>query len=88
MDGSGADGYAELPDRIADVVDKLQAGIEGEHAEDIQRLLDLVQDFHQIGLTRFVEMVQQWRGEIFLDAVGRDPVVRVLLDTYGLPRSE
>ena len=88
MDGAEADGYAELPDQIAQVVIKLQASAEGELADDIQRLLSLVQDFHRIGLTRFVEMVQQWRGEIFLDAVNRDPVLGVLLKAYELPGTE
>jgi len=88
VDGAEADGYAELPDQIAQVVIKLQASAEGELADDIQRLLSLVQDFHRIGLTRFVEMVQQWRGEIFLDAVNRDPVLGVLLKAYELPGTE
>lgn len=41
MDVPAADGYAELPDRIADVVDKLKSGVQGEQAEDIERLLGL-----------------------------------------------
>lgn len=86
MDDGGAEGYADVPNRIAEIVVRLQGATQGELAEDIQRLLSLVQDFHRVGLTQFVELVQQWRGEIFLDAVDRDPVVSVLLKAYELPR--
>jgi len=88
VDRAEADGYAELPNQIAQVVVKLQASSKGELSDDIQRLLSLVQDFHRIGLTRFVDMVHQWRGEIFLEAGNRDPVVGVLLKAYELPGTE
>ena len=86
MESSEADGYADLPDRIAEVVGRLQASSsQADVADDVDRLLSLVQDFHGVGLSRLVELIHAWRGEIFLDAVERHPVAGVLLGAYDLP---
>jgi hypothetical protein len=80
------DGYAALPARINEIATRLQAHADDAVAADTRDLLDLVEEYHRTGLTRLVEMIQQWRGEIFLEAVDGDPVTGTLLRGYGLPR--
>ncbi len=50
----------------------------------MNELLEWVDAFHRDGLSRLVEMIRQWRGEIFLESVGEDPVTGTLLAAYGL----
>ncbi len=83
-------GYAGIPAQIFELGAKLQAhpDPDGEIAEDVQRLLELVEEFHRLGLTRLVEMIEQWRGEIFLASATQDSIVGTLLGAYALPRTE
>jgi Fe-S cluster biogenesis protein NfuA len=44
--------------------------------------MDLVDAFHREGLGRLVEMIRQWRGEIFLESVSGDDVTGYFLSAY------
>jgi len=81
-------GYPNLPEQISEAGARLQARAEGAVAADVQRFLALVDEFHRTGLSRLVAMIQQWRGEIFLESAEEDPVVGTLLRTYDLPSTE
>lgn len=61
-------------DRLARLVDRLRAADPGAAAE-----LEEVADLHRSGLDRLVEMVRTWRGDLFLEAMAREPTVAGLL---------
>ena len=83
-----ADGYGNLPGQIADVRARLEGHPDDAVKEDVRRLVGLTDDFHRIGLSRLLATIQQWRGEIFLEALQDDPVVSTLLSAHGLPSTE
>lgn len=78
---------APMPDvhaRIAELAEALLAHPDPEVAETVGELLDWVDAFHRDGVGRLVDMIREWRGEIFLEAVDRDPVAGQLLAAYAL----
>jgi len=56
--------------------------------ERVQELLDWVDAVHREGLSRLVEMIRAWRGDLFLESVARDEVTGALLSAYGLGEGE
>jgi hypothetical protein len=76
--------YTEVGVRIGELVDRLTSYSDEAVGERVTELLDWVDVFHRAGLTRLVGMVEQWRGEIFLESMAGDPVAGTLLDAYDL----
>lgn len=88
-DRPGELGYGEILDRVAELTAGLldpghDAGVDPAIRAQVEELVDWLDVFHREGLGRFVEMVRQWRGELFLEQAALDPVVGELLATYGL----
>ncbi len=77
-------GYGEILDRVAELTTALLDNSDAEVAGRAEELLDWLDVYHREGLGRLVEMVRQWRGELFLEQAALDPVVGELLATYGL----
>ncbi len=76
-------GYDQILDRVGEVVERLLEHGDPAVAGDVEELVDWLDVFHRDGLGRFVEMVRQWRGELFLEQAALDPVVGELLATYS-----
>lgn len=76
--------FDEVVDRIADLAETLLQHHDPAVADTAGELLDWVDALHRDGVGRLVEMVREWRGEIFLEAAARDPVVGPLFSAYGL----
>lgn len=76
--------YHEILDRVAQVAERLFDGTDDAGRSDVEELVDWLDVFHREGLGRFVEMVRQWRGELFLEQAALDPIVGEMLATYGL----
>jgi hypothetical protein len=76
--------YPEVGARIGELVDQLSANPDERVGEAVIELLDWVDIFHRAGLSRLVEMIQAWRGEIFLESAASDEVAGTLLDAYDL----
>jgi Fe-S cluster biogenesis protein NfuA len=76
--------YPEVLNRIGELADQLMQNSDRKVAEQVGELLDWVDAFHRDGLGRLVEMIRQWRGEIFLQSVSADDVVGTFLSAYGL----
>ena len=77
-------GYGEILDHVAELAGRLLERNDSAVQAEVEELLDWLDVFHREGLGRFVEMVRQWRGEIFLEQAALDPVVGELLSTYSL----
>lgn len=77
-------GYGEILDRVAQLAEQLLEHDDRNVATSAEEMLDWLDAYHREGLGRFVEMVRQWRGELFLEQAALDPVVGELLTTYGL----
>ncbi len=75
--------YDQILLRAGELLQQLRDG-HPETAAAVEELLDWLDVFHREGLGRLVEMVRQWRGEIFLEQIALDPIVGELLATYGL----
>ena len=76
--------YGEILNRVAELATRLLECGDDRLAADAEELLDWLDVYHREGLGRFVEMVRQWRGELFLEQAALDPVVGELLATYSL----
>lgn len=76
--------YADVLVRIGELAEALTRSPDKEVAEPVGELLDWVDAFHRDGIGRLVEMIREWRGEIFLEAVARDELAGTLLGAYGL----
>ncbi len=76
--------YTEILDRVAELAETLVAHRDPEVSAAVEELVDWLDVFHREGLGRLVEMVRQWRGELFLEQATLDPVVGELLDAYSL----
>ena len=75
--------YGDILERVAELATRLLDG-DPQVAADVEEMLDWLDAYHREGLGRLVEMVRQWRGELFLEQAALDPVVGELLATYGL----
>jgi Fe-S cluster biogenesis protein NfuA len=76
--------YPEVLSRIGELAEQLMHNSDRKVSEQVGELLDWVDAFHRDGLGRLVEMIRQWRGEIFLQSVAADDVVGTFLAAYGL----
>jgi Fe-S cluster biogenesis protein NfuA len=76
--------YGEILDRVAELAEELLARSDGDVAPKVEELVDWLDVFHREGLGRLVEMIRQWRGEIFLEQAALDPIAGELLTTYSL----
>ncbi len=76
--------YAEILDRVADLTTRLLDHSDPSVPAEVEELVDWLDIYHREGLGRFVEMVREWRGELFLEQAALDPVVGELLATYSL----
>lgn len=66
------------------LADRLRSQPDAEVAALAADLLDAVDAFHKEGLRRLVAKIRAWRGDIFLEAAIRDPLVHALLNKYSL----
>ncbi len=76
--------YEEVYDHIADLAEHLIEYQDPEVAGAVAELLDWVDAFHRDGIGRLIDMIREWRGEIFLEAAARDAIVGPLFAAYGL----
>jgi len=76
--------FADVVGRIGELAEELTSWPDPGVAERAGELLDWVDAFHRDGLGRLVEMIRQWRGEIFLESVASDEYAGALLTAYGL----
>lgn len=76
--------YGEILDRVAQLAEGLLEHPSEGVRNDATELLDWLDVYHREGLGRLVEMIRDWRGELFLEQATADPVVGELLATYGL----
>ena len=76
--------YTEIMPRVGELADKLLGHPDRDVRVQVEELLDWVDVFHREGLGRLVEMIRAWRGEIFLESVGRDEVTGPFLAIYDL----
>lgn len=76
--------YSEILDRVGELAEQALGRADASVRADVEELVDWLDVFHREGLGRFVEMVREWRGELFLEQVALDPVVGELLRTYDL----
>ncbi len=76
--------YFEVLGRISELSEELTNHPDPAVAERVGELLDWYDAFHRDGLTRLVDMVRSWRGEIFLESVAADAIAGTLLAAYGL----
>lgn len=86
MSDVGPDGlaYGEILAHAGERAEKLLEHPDPAVRADAAEVLDWIDAYHREGLGRLVEMVRQWRGEIFLEQAALDPVVGELLATYSL----
>ncbi len=76
--------YDEILLRAGELTEQLLSNADPSIVSTTEELLDWLDVFHREGVGRLLEMVRQWRGELFLEQVALDPVVGELLATYDL----
>lgn len=76
--------YRDILDRVSELASALLEHADPTVAATAEELVDWLDVYHREGLGRLVEMVRQWRGELFLEQAALDPVVGELLATYSL----
>src|SRR5919202_4063790 len=76
--------YDEIMPRVGELYDELMSHPDAAVRDRVEEMMDLVDAFHREGLGRLVEMIRAWRGEIFLESVGRDDVTGYFLNAYDL----
>ncbi len=79
--------YSRILERVGELADELLAYPDPTVRANLEELLDWVDVFHREGLGRLIEMIRQWRGEIFLESVARDDITGSLLAAYELGES-
>ena len=77
-------GYDEIMPRVGELYDELMTHPDSGVRDRVEEMMDLFDAFHREGLGRLVEMIRAWRGEIFLESVGRDDVTGYFLSAYDL----
>src|SRR4051794_32373036 len=77
-------GYDEVMPRVGELFDELMTHPDAAVRDRVEEMMDLFDAFHREGLGRLVEMIRAWRGEIFLESVGRDDVTGYFLNAYDL----
>ena len=76
--------FDEILPRISALAESLSAHSDPDVAATAGELLDWIDVFHAQGIGALVEMIREWRGEIFLEQVAAHPVAGLLLMSYGL----
>jgi Fe-S cluster biogenesis protein NfuA len=76
--------YNEIMSHVGELVDEIMAYPDPTVGRQVEELLDWVDVFHREGLGRLIDMVRQWRGELFLEDAARDFVIGSFLETYDL----
>jgi Fe-S cluster biogenesis protein NfuA len=76
--------YEEVMPRVGELFDELMTHPDAGVRDRVEEMMDLFDAFHREGLGRLVEMIRAWRGEIFLESVGRDDVTGYFLNAYDL----
>ncbi|HUQ63151.1 MAG TPA: NifU family protein [Acidimicrobiales bacterium] len=76
--------YNEIMAHVGELVDEIMAYPDPTVGRQVEELLDWVDVFHREGLGRLIDMVRQWRGELFLEDAARDFVIGTFLETYDL----
>lgn len=80
--------YAGVWGQIAELADELLSYPDADIVHQVEELLDWVDVFHRDGLGRMVEMVRDWRGELFLNSLAGDEITGAMLEVYGLGEGE
>jgi Fe-S cluster biogenesis protein NfuA len=75
-------GYEDVMPRVGELYDELMAHPDAGIRDRVEEMMDLVDAFHREGLGRLVEMIRQWRGEIFLESVAQDDITGYFLAAY------
>ena len=76
--------YEDVMPRVGELFDELMTHPDAGVRDRVEEMMDLFDAFHREGLGRLVEMIRAWRGEIFLESVGRDEVTGYFLNAYDL----
>lgn len=76
--------YEDVFERITVLAERLVGHDDPQVADQATELLDWVDAFHRDGVGRLIDMIREWRGEIFLEAAARDAMVGSLFAAYGL----
>jgi Fe-S cluster biogenesis protein NfuA len=76
--------YEDVMPRVGELFDELMSHPDAGVRDRVEEMMDLFDAFHREGLGRLVEMIRAWRGEIFLESVGRDDVTGYFLNAYDL----
>jgi Fe-S cluster biogenesis protein NfuA len=76
--------YEDVMPRVGELFDELMSHPDAGVRDRVEEMMDLFDAFHREGLGRLVEMIRAWRGEIFLESVGRDEVTGYFLNAYDL----
>jgi Fe-S cluster biogenesis protein NfuA len=76
--------FDDILPRIAELAETLSTHSDPAVVAASGELLDWIDAFHMQGIGMLVEMIREWRGEIFLDSVASHPVTGLLLNAYGL----
>jgi Fe-S cluster biogenesis protein NfuA len=79
--------YEDVMPRVGELFDELMSHPDAGVRDRVEEMMDLFDAFHREGLGRLVEMIRAWRGEIFLESVGRDDVTGYFLNAYDLGES-
>ena len=76
--------YEDVMPRVGELFDELMTHPDAGVRDRVEEMMDLFDAFHREGLGRLVEMIRAWRGEIFLESVGRDDITGYFLNAYDL----
>ena len=76
--------FDEILPRVGELAEFLSSHSDPSVVHAAGELLDWIDAFHLQGIGTLVEMIREWRGEIFLDRVASHPVAGLLLTAYGL----
>lgn len=76
--------YNEIMGHVGELVDEIMAYPDPTVGRQVEELLDWIDVFHREGLGRLIDMVRQWRGELFLEDAARDFIIGSFLETYDL----
>lgn len=74
--------FYEILDHVSELVE--EAMTDPKVASKLQEILDWLDAFHREGIGSLVEMIRDWRGELFLERAAANPAVNALLGFYGL----
>jgi Fe-S cluster biogenesis protein NfuA len=74
--------YEDVMPRVGELFDELMSHPDAGVRDRVEEMMDLFDAFHREGLGRLIEMIRAWRGEIFLESVGRDDVTGYFLSAY------